>query len=441
VSGENARLEIDSNSYYKWVVVGVIWLIACLNYTDRMTIFSVFPVLQKQMGLSNIGLALIGSSFLWVYAVFSPVGGYLGDRFLRRRVILGSLVLFSLVTFATGLARTGNELVALRCLLGISEAVFLPPALAYIASYHFDSTRSLANSIALSGLTAGAGLGSWYGGFMTEHYSWRIGFFLLGGVGLLVAVIAMLVLRADAPVTIARTQIARTEIVPIQEVASEPLPRKILAIIKTPSAVSLIFLAFALSQTSWPLHSWLPTYIFENFKLSLTRAGSIVTLFAALPALVGGIAGGVLADRWSRHDVRGRMAVQVIGFSIMAPTMLAIGFMPSAATVAGVLLVYSVARGMLEGNSMPLFCSVLPPNRWSMAYGLYNTAGTLAGSLGIFLVGMQKGSWGIGYTLSAMSALLFIALGVTAMTTFRYLATDIKRQREVDGATPQPLSS
>jgi MFS family permease len=431
VSGENARLEIDSNRYYKWVVVGVMWLIACLNYTDRMTIFSVFPVLQKQMALSNIGLALIGSSFLWVYAVFSPVGGYLGDRFPRRRVILGSLVLFSLVTFATGLARTGNELVALRCLLGVSEAVFLPPALAYIASYHFDGTRSLANSIALSGLTAGAGLGSWYGGFMTEHYSWRIGFFLLGGVGLLVAVIAMLVLRADAPVAIARTQ----------AVASEPLPGKILAIIKTPSAVSLIFLAFALSLTSWPLHSWLPTYIFENFKLSLTRAGSIVTLFAALPALVGGIAGGVLADRWSRHDVRGRMAVQVIGFSIMAPTMLAIGFMPSAATVAGVLLVYSVARGMLEGNSMPLFCSVLPPNRWSMAYGLYNTAGTLAGSLGIFLVGMQKASWGIGYTLSAMSALLFIALGVTAMTTFRYLATDIRRQREVDGATPQPLSS
>jgi MFS family permease len=431
VSARAEQLETNPNPYYKWVVVGVMWLIACLNYTDRMTIFSVFPVLQKQMGLSNIGLALIGSSFLWVYAVFSPVGGYLGDRFPRRRVIIGSLVLFSLVTFATGLARSGNELVALRCLLGVSEAVFLPPALAYIASFHFDSTRSLANSVALSGLTAGAGLGSWYGGFMTEHYSWRIGFFLLGGVGMLVAVISTLVLRPDAPVTIARTPV----------VATEPPGQKILAIIKTPTAVSLIFLAFALSLTSWPTHSWLPTYIFENFKLSLTRAGSIVTLFAALPALVGGIAGGILADRWSRHDVRGRMAVQVIGFSIMAPTMLAIGFMPSATTVAGVLLVYSVARGMLEGNSMPLFCSVLSPNRWSMAYGLYNTAGTLAGSLGIFLVGMQKATWGIGYTLSAMSALLFIALAVTAMTTFRYLATDIKRQREVESAAPQPLSS
>jgi MFS family permease len=430
VIANSERLETSSNPHYKWVLVGVMWLIACLNYTDRMTIFSVFPVLQKQLQISNVELALIGSSFLWLYAVISPVGGYLGDRFPRRRIILGSLVLFSLVTFGTGLARSGNQLVALRCLLGVSEAVFLPPALAYIASYHSDGTRSLANSIALSGLTAGAGLGSWYGGFMTEHYSWRIGFFLLGGVGIGIALISMLVLRPDTPVTLACTP----------DGTAEPPEKKILAILRTPTAVSLLFLAFALSLTSWPTHSWLPTYIFENFKLSLTRAGSIVTFFAALPALVGGIAGGILADRWSRHDVRGRMAVQVIGFSVMAPTMLAIGFLPSATTVAGVLLLYSVARGMLEGNSMPLFCSVLPPNRWSMAYGLYNTAGTLAGSLGILLVGMQKASWGIGYTLSAMSALLFIALAVTAMTMLRFLTADIQRQREDDSASRSSVS-
>jgi MFS family permease len=385
-----------------------------------MTIFSVLPVLKNEMGLSDIGLALLGSSFLWVYAVFSPVGGYLGDRFPRRQVILLSLVLFSLVTFATGIARSGNELIALRCLLGVSEAMLLPSALAYIASYHFDQTRSLANSIALSGLSAGAGLGSWYGGFMTEHYSWRIGFFVLGGIGLLVAVLAIIVLRKD-PVVILATA---------QEVTTEPLRQRSLAVIKTPTALSLIFLAFALSLSSWPAHSWLPTYFFENFKLSLTWAGSLVTLFAALPALVGGIAGGILADWWSTRDLRGRMAVQVIGFGVMAPTMLAIGFMPSAASVAAVLLVYSFARGALEGNSMPLFCSVLPANRWSMAYGLYNLAGTLAGSAGIFLVGMQKASWGVGYTLSSMSVLLFVALVVTAITMFRYLPTDIQRQRE-----------
>src|ERR1700759_612112 len=99
------------NHYYKWVVVGVVWLIAGLNYTDRMTIFSVLPVLKKEMGFSDRALALLGSTFLWSYAICSPIGGYLGDRLSRRRVILSSLFIFSLVTFATGLARTANQMI------------------------------------------------------------------------------------------------------------------------------------------------------------------------------------------------------------------------------------------------------------------------------------------------------------------------------------------
>ncbi|MBV9223632.1 MAG: MFS transporter [Acidobacteriaceae bacterium] len=384
-----------------------------------MTIFSVFPALKKEMGFSDIALALLGSTFLWAYAFCSPFGGYLGDRFSRRQVILFSLLIFSLVTFATGLVRNSSQMIELRCLLGLSEAVFLPPALAYIASFHSDQTRSLANSIALTGLIAGAGLGSWYGGYMTEHYSWRIGFFLLGAAGIIVALGAALFLRKD-PVLLPESKAS----------AFQGLGKGALEILKRPTARSLIFIAFALSLTSWPTHSWLPTYLFENFKLSLTHAGSIVSLYAAVPALLGGITGGMLADRWTRYDVRGRMAVQVIGFSVMAPTMLAIGYMRSSQGVAADLLIYSIARGMLECNSMPLFCSVVSPHRWSMAYGLYNLAGTLAGSLGIFFVGVQKGSWGIGYTLSAMSILLFVALVVTGVTMVRYLVPDINRQRQ-----------
>ena len=183
--------------------------------------------------------------------------------------------------------------------------------------------------------------------------------------------------------------------------------------------------------TSWPISSWVPTYLFENFHLSLTRAGSVITLYAALPALIGGIFGGVLADRWNRHDVRGRMAVQVIGFSVMAPALFLLAWMTSARTVGLDLLIYSVARGMLECNSMPIICSVLPPHRWSMTYGLYNFAGTLAGSLGIFFVGVKKASWGIGYTLSAMSLLLFVALAVIALNMVRSLVSDVDRQRRI----------
>jgi MFS-type transporter involved in bile tolerance (Atg22 family) len=133
------------------------------------------------------------------------------------------------------------------------------------------------------------------------------------------------------------------------------------------------------------------------------------------------------------------MAVQVIGFSVMAPTILAIGFMPSARGVAADLSGYSTARGMLEGNSMPLFRSVLPRNRWSMAYGLYNFAGTVAGSLGILLVGAQKASWGIGLTLSSMSSLLFVGVVVMAITMIRFLPLDIRRQHERETANRLPF--
>jgi MFS-type transporter involved in bile tolerance (Atg22 family) len=120
---------------------------------------------------------------------------------------------------------------------------------------------------------------------------------------------------------------------------------------------------------------------------------------------------------------------------------LAIGFMPSVRAVQSDLLAYSVARGMLEGNSMPLFCSVVPRNRWSTAYGLYNLAGTLAGSLGIFIVGLKKPSWGIGYTLSSMSILLFIGAIVMSIVMFRRLQLDISRQRERESADAVPQSS
>lgn len=407
----------DGTDSYKWIAVGVIWLIALLNYADRMTIFSVFPVLRREMGFSDVTLALLGSTFLWTYAVSSPLGGYLGDRFSRRRVILFSLMIFTLITFASGFAQNVRQMIALRCLLGLSEAVFLPPALAYVASFHTERTRSLANSLALTGLTAGTGVGSWYGGFMAEHFSWRAGFFGLGAAGLAVAIVAKLLLREDIP--------SPTH---PDTAVSEPIGRRLSEVLKTPTARALIFLAFALSLSSWPVHSWLPTYLFERFKLSLTQAGSVISIYAALPALVGGIAGGLLADQWTRHDARGRVAVQVIALGVLAPTLLALGFMGSARAVAVDLLIYSVARGLLECNSMPLFCSVLPSNRWSMAYGIYNFAGTLAGSLGIFLVGFEKGSWGIARTLSTMSILLVAAFFVMAYTMFRNLRPDIAQQ-------------
>jgi MFS-type transporter involved in bile tolerance (Atg22 family) len=164
--------------------------------------------------------------------------------------------------------------------------------------------------------------------------------------------------------------------------------------------------------------------------MSLTKSGLTMALFTYTPALVGSVLGGLWADRWAKHDPRGRMSVQILSFIFMAPAMLAMGFMSSGRTLVGNLLLYSLARGFLEVNSMPIFSTVLAPRRWSTAYGLYNLAGTLSGSLGVLFVGAMKASWGIGYALSSLSMLLFFAIGVMTFVLFRFLAQDIRRRQE-----------
>ena len=426
----------NSNRYSPWVVVGLLCVVATLNYADRMTIFSVFPLLKKEMGVSDLVLALLGSTFLWVYGASSPLGGYIGDRFNRKWAIICSVVIFSFVTFATGFAHSGLQLIVFRILLGVSEAIFLPTALAHLTTFHSDSTRSLANAITLTGFPVGAGLGGFYGGYMGDHYSWRTGFYLLGIVGLGVALILVAFLP-NQPVATDESPERRANRPP-----HEPPLRKITAIMSTPTAVCVVILAFALSVSSWPTGTWMPTYLYERFSMSLTKSGLILALFIYTPCVIGEALGGWWADRWARRDPRGRIGVQMVALSFMAPTMLAMGLMPSGTAVTANLLIYSLTRGLLEVNSMPIFSTVVARNRWSSAYGLYNLAGTLAGSLGVLFVGAMKSSWGIGNGLSAMSLFLFLAIGVMSLAR-RHLAGDMKNLAEsslgenvADGVAP-----
>jgi MFS family permease len=164
--------------------------------------------------------------------------------------------------------------------------------------------------------------------------------------------------------------------------------------------------------------------------MSLTKSGLTMALFASAPALGGSALGGLWADYWAKRNSRGRIGVQIVGLGFMAPTMLAMGFMPSGPTLAANLFVYNLTRGMLEVNSMPIFSTVVARHRWSTTYGIYNFGGTFAGSLGVLFVGAMKSSWGIGYSLSAMSVLLFVAILVMSWA-WRHLAADMKKLADI----------
>src|SRR5207302_7619009 len=138
-------------------------------YADRQAIFSVFPLLKSEMALSDVELGIVGSSFMWVYALALPLAGVVGDRWPRKTLILAGLIFWSLVTLATALATEYWHLVLFRALEGLGEAFYFPASMSLISNYHGRQTRSRAMALHQSSVYAGTILGGWLAGAMAEH--------------------------------------------------------------------------------------------------------------------------------------------------------------------------------------------------------------------------------------------------------------------------------
>ena len=131
-------------SWYPWLVVGLLWVVAFLNYLDRILITSMRDPLVADFSLTDAQFGLLTSVFLWSYGILSPFGGFFADKYGRKRMIVISALVWSAVTFWTGIARSFPEMIVARTLMGISEAAYIPAGLALITDYHRTRTRSLA---------------------------------------------------------------------------------------------------------------------------------------------------------------------------------------------------------------------------------------------------------------------------------------------------------
>src|SRR5436190_4822553 len=172
--------------------------VAMLNYLDRqlLTVMkaSVMTDLPSIGTDENWGFAL--GLFKWVYAAFSPFGGFVADRFGRRVTIGASLFTWSAVTAWTGQITDFRELIAARCLMGISEAFYIPAALALIADYHTGPTRARAVAIHQTAIHCGMMVGG-FSGYIADDpkLGWRMAFSACGLIGVIYAFPLLLLLR------------------------------------------------------------------------------------------------------------------------------------------------------------------------------------------------------------------------------------------------------
>lgn len=366
-----------------WLVVGLLCGVGCLNYLDRIMITTMRTSILADMPMTDAQFGLLTSVFLWVYGGLSPLAGFIADRFNRSRVIMGSLFVWSVVTWLTAHATTFPELLVTRALMGISEACYIPAALALIADYHRGRTRSLAMGIHMAGIMAGQSLG-FLGGWMADRWHWQAAFSTLGGLGVAYAVLLTLVLRDASR----------------QRAFSVPNTTPATGNIHFVTALKDLFrrpkfwlaLSFwgLLGVANWLVLGWLPTYFKEQFSLSQTQAGIYGTAYFHAAALVGVLIGGFWADRWSRTNARGRMLVPAIGFCLAAPAI----FLASNTTLLVVavigFMIYALTRTFADANMMPILCQITDPRYRATGYGVLNLFSCVVGGLGIYAAGILR---------------------------------------------------
>jgi len=379
-----------------WLAVGLLWVVAMLNYLDRQVIFSLLPPIKAEFGASDLQLGLLGAAFLWVYAAFSPLSGYLADRYDRVKVVLVSLFVWSAVTWLTGHARSFPELLAARGLMGISEAAYLPAALALIADYHKPATRSLATGLHQSGLYAGIALGGVVGGWMGEHYGWRAAFNVLGLIGIVYA--AILLRGLKAPQSSERG--AKLE-AGFFDALKE--------LLRTRGFLPLLTANTMGAMAYFMIYAWMPLFLYERYHMSLTTAGFTATFYMQSASAVGILAGGALADRWSRRNQRGRVLTQWIGFCAAAPALFLIATTHSIPLMVAAMIVFGLGRGFFDCNLMPVLCQVARPQVRATGYGMLNMFSTTVGGAMTAVAGALKATLGLAAALQISAVLLLAA--------------------------------
>ena len=194
---KNVAAVTDPNTrpgLWAWVAVIVLWFVVMLNYFDRQLLSALHEPIVRDIPQTEAQFGMVTSVFLLIYALLSPVGGFLADRYSRRLMILCSLVVWSVVTWWTGHAEDYTSLLIARGAMGISEAFYIPAALALITDYHRGSTRSIATGLHMSGIYVGMAVAG-FGATMASWTGWRMTFALFGLIGVAYAVILILFLK------------------------------------------------------------------------------------------------------------------------------------------------------------------------------------------------------------------------------------------------------
>jgi MFS family permease len=406
----------------------MLWGIAFFNYADRQAIFSVFPLLEREMHLTPFELGLLGSGFAWVYGLSAPFAGLIVDRVRRKTAILGGLQAWSLICMATVLSRTFRHLFMFRAAEGLGEAFYFPASTSLISDYHGPSTRSRALGFHQTAVYLGTIGGGFFAGLIGQAYGWRPAFVVFGGLGVLLG-IALNRLLLEATRGAADIAPGSTALLP-PSTGHIGFAAFLRLTVRTPTLGCLMGAFMCANFVAVVLLSWMPKFLYDRFHMGLAMAGFTATIFVQLASMIGAPAGGWLADAWRARSPRGRLAVQTIGVLGGAPFVVICGLTSSVGTVMAALTLWGFFKGLYDGNIFASVFDVVRPEARGTAVGFMNTVGWLAGGGSAPLViAIVAARGGLGVAI-ALAALVYLAAGLLLISGMAFfVARDAGRMQ------------
>jgi len=355
---------------YSWYALAVLTAVYVLNFLDRTLIYILFTPIKKEMALSDLQLALLGTtSFVIFYTLLGVPFGRIADRSSRTKMIAAGLAVWSLFSGLTGFATSFWTLFFCRVMVGVGEATLGPAALSLLSDYFPARMRATAQSMYASGIALGGGLAFFLGGWIGQHYGWRWAFYLLGFPGLILALLVF-GLR-ERPRTVSATETGNWR----ELFRSVPL--------------RYLCLGYALiGLASNNLGIWGTTFFVRMHHFSLMTVATAAGLISTVVGVPAMVFGGYFSDRVSRMLRGGRMAFTSSVALASVPLWIALLYTNNIPVLIAVnILLYALAI-MWVGPATADVTEIAGPKLRGLAIGIFfSTVNIAAYAIGSPLIG------------------------------------------------------
>jgi predicted MFS family arabinose efflux permease len=385
-----------------WYALAILFAVNMMNFFDRQIIASVSKPIIDEWQLTDAQMGLMGTAFIWIYAVVGVPFGIWADRGSRKKLLSFAVTVWSLFTAASGLAWNYWAMFLARMGVGVGESGCSPAGNSLIGDLYPASKRGKAIAIFMLGLPIGIFLSNMLSGIIAKAYGWRMTFLVATIPGLILAVLA---LRIKEPKRGASEAV---------KAASEKRGfLQYFQVLAIPTMWWIILSGALHNFNAYTVNSFIPLYLGRHHGLDIRQANFIAAVVLGAVGVVGLIIGGWLAD-WSRkRDPRGRMVVAALALLVSTPCVyLAIGMPKGDLTSFMILMGFGwMLIYVYYVTVYPAIQDVVAPNLRGSAMALY--------FFGMYFLGGAYGTWITGALSDHFARQAMLAAGASALEPFR----------------------